>query len=38
MNPPAADAARAALLAKDAIFFSPHKLAGGPQTPGVPEP
>ena len=35
MNPPCADAARAARLAKDAIFFSPHKLAGGPQTPGV---
>ena len=38
MNPPAADAAHAALLAKDAIFFSPHKLAGGPQTPGGPTP
>ena len=35
MNPPCADAARAALVAKDALFFSPHKLAGGPQTPGV---
>ena len=29
MNPRDADAARAALLAKDAIYFSPHKLAGG---------
>ena len=31
MNPPHEDAAIAALLAKDALFFSPHKFAGGPQ-------
>lgn len=35
MNPPHADPTRAAARAKDALFFSPHKLAGGPQTPGV---
>ncbi|MEE8524480.1 MAG: aminotransferase class V-fold PLP-dependent enzyme, partial [Thermoanaerobaculia bacterium] len=32
MNPPG-DEAR--LLAKDAVFLSPHKLVGGPGTPGV---
>jgi hypothetical protein len=25
----------ATLLAKDAVFFSPHKMVGGPGTPGV---
>lgn len=31
MNPPDPDPQRAALMMKDAIFFSPHKFAGGPQ-------
>ena len=35
MNPPAAAAAHASLLAKDAVFFSPHKFPGGPQAAGV---
>eukprot|EP00315_Gephyrocapsa_oceanica_P046214 CAMPEP_0185537682 /NCGR_PEP_ID=MMETSP1366-20130426/110565_1 /TAXON_ID=38817 /ORGANISM="Gephyrocapsa oceanica, Strain RCC1303" /LENGTH=536 /DNA_ID=CAMNT_0028149401 /DNA_START=1 /DNA_END=1608 /DNA_ORIENTATION=- len=35
MNPVHEDAARAALLAKDALFFSPHKFAGGPQASGI---
>ena len=35
MNPPHADAERAALIAKDALFFSPHKFVGGPQASGV---
>lgn len=35
MNPPHADATSKALLEKDAIFFSPHKFAGGPQAVGV---
>lgn len=35
MNPPHEDNARAALIAKDAIFFSPHKFVGGPQAVGI---
>ena len=35
MNPAHEDAERAALTAKDALFFSPHKFAGGPQAGGV---
>ncbi|KOO20832.1 cysteine desulfurase [Chrysochromulina tobinii] len=35
MNPPHEDAERASLIAKDALFFSPHKFAGGPQAAGV---
>eukprot|EP00966_Prymnesium_polylepis_P168480 3895358-Prymnesium_polylepis.1 len=31
MNPPHEDAEKKALLEKDALFFSPHKFAGGPQ-------
>ncbi|HLU48363.1 MAG TPA: aminotransferase class V-fold PLP-dependent enzyme, partial [Planctomycetota bacterium] len=34
MNPPANDPDRD-LVAKDAIFLSPHKFVGGPGTPGV---
>jgi selenocysteine lyase/cysteine desulfurase len=34
MNPPP-DRERGELAYKDAIFFSPHKLPGGPGTPGV---
>jgi len=34
MNP-ARDGVDRALLAKDAIFISPHKYAGGPGTPGL---
>jgi selenocysteine lyase/cysteine desulfurase len=33
MNPPAADATTAPH--KDAVFLSPHKFVGGPETPGV---
>lgn len=35
MNPPHEDAERASLIAKDALFFSPHKFAGGPQAAGI---
>ena len=35
MNPPHEDAERASLISKDALFFSPHKFAGGPQAAGV---
>eukprot|EP00962_Isochrysis_galbana_P015278 scaffold4388_cov94-Isochrysis_galbana.AAC.1 len=35
MNPPARHGRAAASIAKDAAFFSMHKLAGGPQAPGV---
>ena len=38
MNPAGeggSDPARAALIAKDALYFSPHKFVGGPQTAGV---
>ena len=35
MNPPHEDGERAALIAKDALFFSPHKFVGGPQASGV---
>jgi hypothetical protein len=38
MNPPAANAAEAAAIAKDAVFWSMHKLAGGPQAPGETVP
>ena len=35
MNPPHEDAERAALLAKDGLFFSTHKFVGGPQAVGI---
>jgi selenocysteine lyase/cysteine desulfurase len=35
MNPQASHGRAAASVAKDAAFFSMHKLAGGPQAPGV---
>lgn len=35
MNPPHEDPERAAAIAKDALFFSPHKFVGGPQSAGV---
>lgn len=35
MNPPAGQYESPSVVAKDAIFFSPHKLMGGVGTPGV---